>query len=130
MKIKVSNIHGEISSSLSKVGDIIEPAWYHPDTGNTGNVYIFCETDYLEETGDEIVKAGINKFNFMSIIKDFFKTEERKALEKYGIVDGNGDLTSTGQKEFVDFLFEKLKEEKKEFVALIVKQYRIDLGKK
>ena len=66
----------------------------------------------------------------MSIIKDFLKTEERKALEKYGIVDGNGDLTSTGQKEFVDFLFEKLKEEKKEFVALIVKQYRIDLGKK
>jgi hypothetical protein len=79
--------------------------------------------------------VGVNKSNknktkkIMSTIKNIFKSEERKALEHYDIVNGDGGLTQKGQLEFVDFLFEKNKEMADEFKKVIVAEFKKETQK-
>ncbi len=69
------------------------------------------------------VESSIIKPNFMSVIKNIFKSKERKALENFSIVNGDSGLTETGRGEFVDYLFEVMTEEKKAFIAKIIEAY-------
>jgi len=70
------------------------------------------------------------KKTLMSVIKNIFKTKERKALEYYAIVNGDGGLTDTGRQEFVDYLYQKMEAEKKAFIADIVAEYEKEKEKK
>ena len=36
---------------------------------------------------------------------DRLESKERKALENYGIINGDGGLTVSGKEEFIDFLY-------------------------
>jgi hypothetical protein len=72
-----------------------------------------------------------NMYNSISnVIKNKFKTKERKALEFFGIVNGNGGLTDKGQSEFIDFIFETGKTDKIEFVKTIIEAYDEENKKK
>ena len=76
-------------------------------------------------------KEFINKFfpnrktkgNIMGVIKDVFKSETRKALEHYDIVNGDGGLTEKGRQEFVDFMW-ATEESSKKFTDTIVREYK------
>jgi len=70
------------------------------------------------------------KKTLMSVIKNIFKTKERKALEFYSIVNGDGGLTDTGRQEFVDYLYQKMEAEKKAFIVDIVAEYEKEKEKK
>ena len=84
----------------------------------SGAYYDFLNTFF---TAPKVVN---NKNKIMSVIKNIFKTKERKALEHYNIVNGDGGLTSTGQSEFVDYLYETLKEERNAFIKKIIEAYK------
>ena len=72
-----------------------------------------------------VKKIGTDKKEkIMSVIKNLFKTTERKALEYFSIINGDGGLTNTGKEEFIDFLYEKMTEERKEFIKKIVEAYK------
>ena len=71
-----------------------------------------------------------SKKTSMSVIKNIFKTKERKALEFYSIVNGDGGLTDAGRQEFVDYLYQKMEAEKKSFIADIVAEYEKEKEKK
>ena len=63
------------------------------------------------------------KYKFMSIIKNLFKSKDHRALEHFGLVNGDGGLTEAGQKEFIDFCWEKMEAERKEFIGKIVEAF-------
>ena len=86
-------------------------------------------------SGSTLIKGRKEIFNkskktFMSVIKNIFKTKERKALEFYSIVNGDGGLTDAGRQEFVDYLYQKMEAEKKAFIADIVAEYEKEKEKK
>jgi len=59
----------------------------------------------------------------MGVIKNIFKSKEKKALEHYGITNGDGGLTQTGREELLDYLWETNKELRKEFIKKVVEEY-------
>ena len=69
---------------------------------------------------DIIITNNNNKK--MNIINNVFKTKENKALELFDMGSVK-QLNNRGQSEFVDFLFETLKEDRKAFLDVIVKEY-------
>lgn len=58
----------------------------------------------------------------MSIIKDAFKSKEDKALSKYEITNGDGGLTPNGREEFIDYMWETMKDERKAFTDKIIEK--------
>lgn len=84
--------------------------------------YFTITNGYLSGT---ITSGNLNQSNnkFMGIIKNAFKSKEQKALDHFGLGNGNGGLNSLGQQEFVDYLFETQKELRKGFIEQIVKEY-------
>ena len=76
-------------------------------------------------------KPTLEKSTFtMSIIKNIFKTKERRALEAYELVNGDGGLTDKGRAEFVDYLWEKSDDAREAFIAEVVKYSEEEKGKK
>ena len=95
----------------------------------SSNLYnsILMSSDYVYAgtiTGYSTPKVVNNKNKNMSVIKNIFKTKERKALEHYNIVNGDGGLTGIGQSEFVDYLYETLKEKRCAFIKKIIEAYK------
>jgi hypothetical protein len=112
--------------------------WGYSRTGTTtgtSGYYLVSEypwefDNYLSETTIPICYScyTTKKFNqsnnkFMGIIKNAFKSKEQKALDHFGLGNGNGGLNSLGQQEFVDYLFETQKELRKGFIEQIVEEY-------
>ncbi len=64
------------------------------------------------------------KHNFMSVIKNAFKSKEQKALDHFDIVNGDGGLTPRGREELIDYLWLKDKDLKKDFLVKIVEAYQ------
>jgi len=64
---------------------------------------------------------GVRKL--MSIIKDSFKSKEKKATDALSITNGSDGLTGTGREEFIDYLWETMTEVKKDFIAKVVEEY-------
>ena len=72
---------------------------------------------------NQLTKPKGNKY--MSIISNAFKSKENKALEHFGL--GTIEtLSERGRQEFIDFLWETLKEEKKAFLSKMVEAYKED----
>ena len=63
---------------------------------------------------------------FMSVIKDIFKSKENRALSNYGITNGDGGLTTSGREEFIDFLWETMTEQRKDFTSKVVEKFDED----
>jgi hypothetical protein len=96
---------------------------------------LFTTGDYLYENGGIIKTSYHNnltpfgeqnkpKGKIMSVIKNIFKSEERKALEEFNITNGDGGLTGTGREELLDYLWATNKELRKEFTEKIVAEYK------
>jgi len=62
---------------------------------------------------------------YMSIISNAFKSKENKALEYFNL-GTTETLSERGRQEFIDFLWETLKEEKKAFLSKMVEAYKED----
>ena len=62
----------------------------------------------------------------MSVIKDIFKSKENRALSNYGITNGDGGLTTSGREEFIDFLWETMTEQRKDFTSKVVEKFDED----
>ena len=87
----------------------------------------YCDDGYNYNKTPKITSDKQNNKNMIGVIKNIFKSTEKKALEHYGITNGNGGLTATGQQEFIDFLWQKNAEMQKEFTEMIVAEYKKDL---
>jgi hypothetical protein len=90
----------------------------------TDKIYSYETTNGI--TSGTLTLAGesnkpVNKT--MSVIKNIFKSKEKKALEHYGITNGDGGLTQTGREELLDYLWETNKELRKEFIKKVVEEY-------
>lgn len=72
---------------------------------------------------NQLTKPKGNKY--MSIISNAFKSKENKALEHFGL-GTTETLSERGRQEFIDFLWETLKEEKKAFLSKMVEAYKED----
>ena len=72
---------------------------------------------------NQLTKPKGNKY--MSIISNAFKSKENKALEYFNL-GTTETLSERGRQEFIDFLWETLKEEKKSFLNKIVEAYKED----
>lgn len=101
-----------IDSSTTKAMESLHEQLYRPQTYSTTNTF---DQKQVEKTKNNTI---------MSVIKNIFKSEERKALEHFGVVNGDGKLTDTGRDEFVDFLYEKMNTEREAFVALLIEEYK------
>ncbi len=81
---------------------------------------------YLTTYTNEPNKLIKERKTFMSVIKNAFKSKQTKALSQFEITNGDGGLTSIGQREFVDYLWETMSDEKKSFIEKIVAAYDED----
>jgi hypothetical protein len=72
---------------------------------------------------NQLTKPKGNKY--MSIISNAFKSKENKALEYFNL-GTTETLSERGRQEFIDFLWETLKEEKKAFLSKMVEAYKED----
>ncbi|MFA5197698.1 MAG: hypothetical protein WC437_04755 [Patescibacteria group bacterium] len=93
-----------------------------PPTG-TPHCYWVDKIEPYKEKLNTIPEQNKGKGKIMSIIKNIFRTKEQKALTHYNIINGDGGLTSDGQDEFLDYLWETMTEERKDFTAKVVKEY-------
>jgi len=64
-----------------------------------------------------------NKSNFMSVIKQTFKSKEDKAMEYFDLGDSK-NLSGEGRAEFLVYLYETMDEERKGFLKKIVEAYK------
>lgn len=95
-----------------------------PDFGQI----IYGYYDYPSATSSNpkpnLIKHKKNKF--MSVVNNIFKSKERKALEFYGLVNGDGGLTDSGALELARFIYETDTELKAKFIAKIVEEYEAE----
>lgn len=107
--------YDKIYAGITKVLD--EKHIYYPEQG-----LIFGKR--LSNTNSTNINATKAQ-TFMSIISNTFKSKENKALEYFGLGTIES-LSEQGRKEFIDFLWETLKEDKKAFLAKIVEAHKED----
>ena len=96
-------------------------------TGEQNCLYGKGLGDLVLDLWEESIKKTNNKK--MNIINNVFKTKENKALELFDMGSVK-QLNDRGQSEFVDFLFETLKEDRKAFLDVIVKEYEKSINNK
>jgi len=63
------------------------------------------------------------KKSIMSIVKRAFTSKETKAFDYFDLGEPNA-LNSSGQSEFIDWMYETGKTDKKEFIKFIVEKYK------
>ena len=68
-------------------------------------------------------RSSLQEKKNMNIIKNIFKSKEKRALEHFDITNGGGGLTNNGSYEFIDYLWEIMKDERKDFIKRIVDEY-------
>jgi len=93
---------------------------YDPNMGQCKPTQTFAFTMELN-TINQLTKPKGNKY--MSIISNAFKSKKNKALEYFNL-GTTETLSERGRQEFIDFLWETLKEEKKAFLNKIVEAYK------
>ena len=81
----------------------------------------FYGTSYTEKQPFLNINKPKNKF--MSVINNIFKSKERKALEHFGLVNGDGGLTDLGRVELANLIYETNKELRDDFHKKIVDAY-------
>jgi hypothetical protein len=121
--VNTSNIIGIMNSLIQE-----KPRYYNFPTvaiPNVSSKYLLEPLYYysLKTFNQKPVEKTKNN-KLMSVIKNIFKSEERKALEHFGVVNGDGKLTDTGRAEFVDYLYEKMNTEREAFVALLIEEHK------
>jgi len=97
--------------------------------GNYGHYHNFnpCDETSREALGSwnpcPPQESSLQEKKNMNIIKNIFKSKEKRALGHFDITNGDGGLTNNGSYEFIDYLWETMKDERKDFIKRIVDEY-------
>lgn len=124
---KVREVEGELSacSQFDVNDEDCTITKINLEEGEQGWFYI---NECPHSFGDELYYLEIinskKEKNFMGVIKNIFKSGERKALEHFDITNGDGGLTQTGKDELMDYLWETNKDLRKDFTQKVVDEYK------
>ena len=97
--------------------------------GNYGHYHNFnpCDETSREALGSwnpcPPQGSSLQEKKNMNIIKNIFKSKEKRALGHFDITNGDGGLTNNGSCEFIDYLWKIMKDERKDFIKRIVDEY-------